>query len=190
MKNSVSIDEVSILLEDSGFKKLPTPFTLNGISFSFPAAFLGQPPPNDLILIINTDLESESRLSRRVHGLTRALDLAGSKKPLTNIIFGNNVKSSFLESLSYLSRVVPLDKASHEEAKNRLAILLPLEIPQATSTTTEPLIELLSELTDFDEPIKVLAQRGEEGSASVREHFITLINSEFIDEEGAKEWFS
>lgn len=190
MTTPVSLPEVSKILEESRFKKLQVPFSLSGISFSFPAAFLGQQRSNDLVLILDTNFESESRISRRVQGLTRALDLAGSRKPLTTVVLGKNAEASFLESLSYLSRVIPLQGASFQEAKNRLAILLPLEIPQPNNTITEPLTELLSELEDFEEPLRALAQRATEGSASVREHLIDLINSELIDEEGTKEWFS
>jgi hypothetical protein len=187
MTNPISIADVSSILEEPRFKKIEMPFSLAGISFSFPGAFLGQPPSNDLILIIDTDQEAESRLNRRVQGLTRALDLIGSRKPLTAVILGERSTGEFVESLSYLCRVLPLNKAPTQEALNRLAILLPLELPQANGLVIEPLNELLLELEDFDGPLKALAQQAKNGSGFVREHLIHLINSKLIDEEGADE---
>ena len=76
------------LLAGAGFSALPQPVDVAGIPFCF-SAMLSSARSLDLVVLIDTfESGSEETMRREVVGLSRALDLAKSRRPLTVVLIG------------------------------------------------------------------------------------------------------
>jgi hypothetical protein len=150
MNDSPLVKMVADLLLKAGYEQLNTPFRIASVDFNFTLAFRGGARrANDLILIIDTTTGEHGdrdgkRVSQRIAGLGRALDVSQSRLVITAILVGA-VSHSSVENLSENCRVLTVDNVStnhiDEEARqkaerqinDRISVLLPLTLPESTA---------------------------------------------------------
>jgi hypothetical protein len=112
----------------------------------FAALLLGSDRANDLIIIIDTLVDGESRIKQKVEGLSRALDLVASRRPLTVVLVGPPPRSVIMDALARVSRVLSVGTPTGENADrflaDTLAVLLPLSLPDPSEAIVDPLNEI------------------------------------------------
>lgn len=170
----------SKILSDAGFDPLPVPFKIAGVSFNPDAAFLGAGLSPDLILLINSALHNPHSVEQIVEGSARALDVTGSRRPLSTIIIGQKPNRETLESISRVSRVLLIDQPeqSNEDTylRDRLAVLLPLNLPEPHDNLTNPIQEIESRVGDLDKSVGGLVPLSKKGSEAVSDRFREILN--------------
>jgi hypothetical protein len=78
-----SLDRVIQILVTAKYCRASTPLTVASVPFHFTAVLFGANRAPDLIVIVDTVEESEHRIRQKIESLGRALDVAGSRRPLT-----------------------------------------------------------------------------------------------------------
>ena len=190
MTDSTPIGLVGAALEEAGYVRLANGVCVGGLAFNFPAAFVQAKSSADLILVADTTLESETQLTRKVDGVARALDIAGSNRSLTLIVTGPRPSGKTLESMSRVCRVLPTGHISHGSGsaalKNWLAVLLPLELPKPETVASNSLGRLREEASSLDESTRRLIDEAVRGSEAVKAGLYSLIDeaARSINEEG------
>lgn len=181
MSIATPVDRVSEVLVGAGYIPLPTPIAIGGLKFDVPAAFLGSDPSPDVIVAVDTVSEDQNRLLRKIEGIARAMDLAGSKRPLTAVVLGPKPASSVLDAMSRVCRVLPvgtiLDGDAEEKLGNWLAVLLPLRLPELGAGIANPLLELSGRVDDLDPEIADLVNTAGQGAQFVRARLAELISA-------------
>jgi len=151
-KHHGPVDRTINMLKAAGYRQCEVPLSFAGMQFEFVAVLAGSPRALDLIVIIDTLSEPELRIRQKVEGLSRALDLVKSRRPLTTIIVGPPLRSSVAEALSRVSRVLQVGTPTGEHADNRLrdavAALLPPDVRDINEALADPLGELRQRLND------------------------------------------
>jgi hypothetical protein len=150
MNDSPLVKMVADRLIEAGYGQLDTPFRIASVDFNFTLAFRGNARrANDLVLIVDTTTGEHGdrdgkRVSQRIAGLGRALDVSQSRLVITAILVGAVSHSSF-EDLSENCRVLTVDNIStnhideeaHQKAKrqlnDRISVLLPLTLPESSA---------------------------------------------------------
>lgn len=169
-----SVDDVLEVLEQVGFERLPKPLTIVGTEFDFDAAARGTATSHDLVLVA-TDQVSRSRLPRLVAGLARSLDLAASRRPVSLVLLGGVAPSDRIDLERY-ARVLPIASAKPDVAEIRkaIAVLLPLELPNADLVHgSDPINEVLAVLGPIGTTPDHIAliRAAADGTEAVREAF-------------------
>jgi hypothetical protein len=130
MSETTPLERVSQRLVDAQFKRVAMPLTIGGLEIDAPAAFIGSPPSPDLVVVGDTLEQTPPRLQQTIEGIGRALDMMGSRRPLTLVVVGPRPTSAALTALSRFARVLPVgDAADEANLANWLAVLLPLPLP-------------------------------------------------------------
>jgi hypothetical protein len=174
------VERVVSLLKNVHYRPLQTPLEIATLRFDAGAALVGTGHMADLVLVFDSATTPADRIQRSVEGIARALDVVGSRRPLTVIIVGLVPSASVLADLSKSCRVLPLGSATNEPTdqamKDWLAALLPLDIPTTVANLESPLalLESAGEATEFSAQI-LNAARG--GSAAVSREFIRRLES-------------
>lgn len=167
-----SVKAVGKILEDAFYVGLKKPFQISNISFNVPAAYIGSEPSPDLILIVDTEQEDEGRICRKVEGVARALDVVGSRRPITTIITGPKPSADTIDALTKVCRVLPVGSRSvggQESAlRDWLSILLPLEVPEPGQDIADPITEMSKNLEGLNSSIAQLVQRSPDGADAVQ----------------------
>lgn len=153
------VDRVAEILAGAGFSALLEPVEVAGIPFEF-SAMLASQRSLDLVVLIDTfQSDGEERMRREVTGLSRALDLARSRRPLTVILIGKRWSEVTERAMTRVARVLHCDVVVDGEAReaalrDALAVLLPLELPPAPAEPAESWASVRAELqrglTDSD----------------------------------------
>jgi len=142
------VDQIRRRLVEAGYRDLRTPLRVAGVDFEFTAAMQGsQGRGLDLVVLIDTttgahgDREGD-RIRQRIEGLSRALDVTGSRLVVTAILAGA-APAGNVDALSEICRVLRVEPFEHgrdasgttapEQIADRIRILLPLSIPDADS---------------------------------------------------------
>ena len=133
MSASPPVDRVISLLAEGNYEALPQPVAVAGIPFEF-SAVLAASSSLDLIVVVDTVAESDAAsLRRRVEGLSRALDLVESRRPLTVVLVGPEPSADLQLALTRTARVLIAGVPENDRAlREAIAVLLPLEIKTAT----------------------------------------------------------
>jgi hypothetical protein len=88
MTQSQPVTRVVDILTNAGYRRRAAPVTVASVPFEFAALLLGSDRANDLIIVIDTLVDDEVRIRQKVEGLSRALDLVASRRPLTVVLVG------------------------------------------------------------------------------------------------------
>ncbi len=132
MTETTPVERVAEVLKFARFKRLPMPVEIGGVEIEASAAFVGEPPIPDLIIVGDTLEQTPGRMQQTIEGAGRALDMMGSRRPLTLVVVGPKPESSALTALSRYARVLTVGERADESAlANWLAVLLPLNLPKA-----------------------------------------------------------
>jgi hypothetical protein len=160
------------VLADAGFSALPQPINVAGIPFHF-SAMLSSDQSLDLVVLIDTfESGPEEAMRREVVGLSRALDLAKSRRPLTVVLVGQRWSEVTELAMTRVARVLRCEVVLGDEGRgaalrDALAVLLPLELTPAPDEPEESWSSVKAELQqDLADPelakIIAAASRGPE----------------------------
>lgn len=158
MTPSLPVQRAIDLLTDAGYRRCTLPLIVATLPFKFAAAFLGAARAHDVVVLIDTLEEPESRIRQKVEGLARALDLGMSRRPLTVVLIGPPPTNVILEAIARVSRVLQVgtfngDKTNYSMIDN-LSVLLRLHLPETGSAVVNPFYELQSSaVSEIDQEI-------------------------------------
>ena len=185
MNTTTPVEKIVSLLTGAGYRPLATPLVLAGVKFEIPAALVGTGILPDLIIVADTALESEDRIRSKLEGISRALDVVRSKRPLTAVLAGPRPRTPVLDAISKVCRVLPVGSVAsgNEDAtlRNWLAVLMPLNLPQTSDAIADPMSELLHQVDHTDQTISALISAARRGEETVAETFHGLV-TEVLDE--------
>lgn len=150
MKISPVLNAVQKRLLGNGYKILPTPFKVAGVEFKFSSVMRGSGGRAlDLVLLIDTTTgdfgeRDGSSVTQRIEGLSRALDVTGSRYVVTAILGGAKLVGGIVP-LSEICRVLlvdlidlddedqPANKVAELKLDDSIRVLLPLNLPALTA---------------------------------------------------------
>ncbi len=180
------MDKVADMLISSGYRRLDMPFEIAGINIDIAAAFVGIPPLSDIVLVVDTAVNADQRILRKVQGVARVLDVIKSRRPLTTVIIGPRPGTTVLQAMTRVCRVLTIDPNAVEtgslSVRHCLAVLLPLTLPNDGDGLADPFTEIRRVMPRKSEVLERLLDATSEGTDSVR----TLLYN-FIDEVVAAE---
>jgi len=168
-------DRVVEILVENGYRILDGPLTVGSVPFDFLAVLVGTGRSADLIAVLDTVEEQETDVQRKVEGLSRALDMVGSRRPLTAILVGPKLPDAILEALGRVSRILvvgtSLSDGAGQSIEESLAVLLPLQLPDPSETAADSAGELIRNLPDDIDPIvlKAIMARSRSGAEGVKQ---------------------
>jgi hypothetical protein len=164
MTAAMPSERVADILVNSGYRRLGPPLQVAGLTFDVAAAFVGVGHSADLVVIGDMAANGERKVLQQVEGIARALDVMRSHRPLTIVIVGPRPVGKTLEALAQVGRILPVEEAvDPADLRDRLAILLPLELPatlmadrdlgagEALSLPDDPLASDLLEVSKLGE---------------------------------------
>lgn len=194
MTGSAPLDRVIRLLVENEYRKVTTPLLVASVPFQFSAVFVGTGRAADLIVVLDTVEEKESEVQRKIEGLSRALDVARSRRPLTSILVGPKPQTPTLDAVGRVSRVLlvgtPLGDSAEQSVEESLAVLLPLQLPDPTETVADSSAELAHHLPtniDADVLASIMAE-GSRGAENIEQVLRRLLAEPFaeVDEVSAE----
>jgi hypothetical protein len=128
MSASQPVERIVALLSEAGYERLSPPIEVAAIPFEF-SAVLAASSSLDLVVVIDTIAEADTgEIRRRVEGLSRALDLVQSRRPLTVVLVGPEPEQDLQLALTRVARVLVVGPYGEREMRQAIAVLLPLEI--------------------------------------------------------------
>jgi hypothetical protein len=185
MTQSQPVRRVVDLLADAGYRQRETPVTVSSVPFEFSALFVGSDRSLDLIVVIDTLTELETRVRQKVEGLSRALDLVASRRPLTVVLVGPPPRAVIVAALSRVCRVLQVGTPTGSDAelslRNSLAVLLPLELADASEIVADPFGEVRRYLqyAQHEEAVAEILASALEGTETVKQTLRTLLSEPF-----------
>ena len=152
MTTATPIERVVEALTAAKYRPSLRPLTVASVPFEFAAVLVGTGRAPDLIIVVDTVAEPEHRIRQKIDSLGRALDVAGSRRPLTAILVGPRPSDMTLDVISRVCRVLPVGTPTGGDAESQLrdwlAVLLPLPLPDSDQTVADPQGELLAHLPE------------------------------------------
>lgn len=173
------VEGISEVLSGAGYHRLPAPLRIAGLTFEFPAVFVGIAERPDLIVVADTAFDSEQRILKKLEGVARALDVVRSTRPLTAVLAGPRPGTATLDAMSKVCRVLPVGTVlgSDPDAALRswLSVLMPLHLPQPTSGLADPLGEIARQVGDLDPAFGEVLRAAPQGAEAVQARLHELI---------------
>lgn len=184
---STTEDVIRILKEDGGYTELPRPLRIGSQSFDFTHALVAGDRANDLVVVIEVKSDGQDQdLIRRVLGLTRALDVLQSRRPVTAVLTSGQAKTETLRTLSEVCRVLPIGtqigKDADQAVRDWLSALLPLEPPSSAEAALVWEADLNTALMSQEdqELVALLIEAGHIGTPAVEAAFATSIRTAIL----------
>jgi hypothetical protein len=171
MTAAVPADRVAEILLGVGYYRVASPLQIAGLIFDVAGAFVGVGHSADLVIIGDMATDGERKVVQQIDGIARALDVMRSHRSLTTVIVGPKPVGKVLEALGKVSRVLPVEEAiDPADLRDRLAILLPLELPDSILVDRD--LGSGEELHLPDDPVaRELVEASKLGEDAVRERF-------------------
>ncbi|MGB8842561.1 MAG: hypothetical protein WCC64_15990 [Aliidongia sp.] len=184
----VPAERVAQILSDVGYRRLALPLRVATLTFDVAAAFVGVGNSADLVIIGDTATDGEPKVVQQIDGIARALDMMRSRRSLTTVIVGPKPVGKALESLAQISRVLAVGEAADPaDLRDRLAILLPLELPDSLSADRDLGVD--EELTLPDTSIAAeLVDASKLGEDAVRTRFHAALTAIFAADSEEEEF--
>ncbi|QGY03193.1 hypothetical protein MMSR116_15850 [Methylobacterium mesophilicum SR1.6/6] len=127
-------ERVAGVLLEAGYRRLDLPLQIAGLSFDVAGAFVGVGHVADLVVIGDTGTDTERKVVQQIEGISRALDVMRSQRPLTSVILGPRPVGKALDAIAQVSRILAVGEADDPVGlRDGLAILLPLKLPAPRS---------------------------------------------------------
>lgn len=185
MTETTPVERVARMLEGASFQRIPAPLQIGGLKFDTPAAFVGQSPSPDLVVVGDSATQTARDLQRTVEGVGRALDVVRSRRPLTLVLVGPRLESGALAQLSRYARVLPVGETADDASlKNWLAVLLPLKLPKPVEARGMDSLEELRASSDAEQ--RELIDLATSGAEAVADRFIGMVEQPFDEKPTAK----
>jgi len=159
---SQPVERVVALLSEAGYYRLVQPVAVADIPFEF-SAVLAASSSLDLVVVIDTVTDTDVlNIRRRVEGLSRALDLVDSRRPLTVVLIGPEPAPELKLALTRVARVLFAGVPRNEhQLREAIAVLLPLdvvtvtELPESWPSARDKLLAAHPDAADLLEAAKV-----------------------------------
>lgn len=184
---SVPTEAVAELLTAAGFRMLPMPIGVANLKFEVQAAFLGTSPSPDIVLVSDTSVEDSKHILRTVEGFARALDVTESRRPISLVLVGPRPDRAIRDAMTRVCRVLEIPHTSDVSLKgdlrDRLAVLLPLQLPSPEEKIAEPLTVLSDSVEEMDPTMRQLVDASVHGSSYVAEMFYDTVSALLKDVE-------
>lgn len=172
---------VEILVERGHYRQLTTPLRIGSQDFVFTSVLAGTDKANDIVLVIElTGSLGNDAIARSVLAFTRALDVIGSRRPVTVVLTSGQADKDLLNAINRVCRVLPVGAPTGEDSSqviaDWLAVLLPLDSPPAVEHLGEWRNALEKQLAHLD-PVEVeqFIQRAQSGKEAVEDALATEI---------------
>lgn len=180
-------ERVADILVNSGYRRIGAPLQVAGLTFDVAAAFVGVGRSADLVVIGDMAADGERKVLQQVEGIARALDVVRSHRPLTIVIVGPRPVGKTLEALAHVGRILPVEEAfDSSDLRDRLAILLPLELPATLMADRD--LGAGEALSLPDDPLAAdLLEVSKLGEEAVKIRFHTALNRIFAPQAEATE---
>lgn len=166
-----AIETVLRVLEGAGFERLPKPLVVAGSTFDFDAAARGTGVSHDLVVVATSPTDPR-RLVRLLSGLSRTLDQAKSRRPVSLVLLGDPLHASAIADLEQYARVLTLETSDpdQDQVHRAIAVLTPLRLPSADSRGRDPLAEVAAAIgSSLSEEHQALIEAARIGPNEVRE---------------------
>jgi hypothetical protein len=181
LTTATPIERVVAILTEANFQPR-APLRVASVPFDFAAVLVGTGRSPDLIVVVDTvEEQSELRLRQKIDGLGRALDIAGSRRPLTAVLVGPKPSDVTLEAISRVCRVLPVGtptgQTADAELHDWLSVLLPLPLPHPGQAVADPAGALAARLpADLHPALRgALVTASAQGASMVREELARLL---------------
>ena len=190
---STSDSVVDILVNEGGYKVLPTPMKVGSGSFEFSHALVGSNTANDLVVVVEVKPDtSDELIVRNILGLTRALDVLRSRRSVTAVLTSGAAAPETLRAISRVCRVLPVGAPQGPKAADAvrewLAALLPLGQHAGAEIALDWVAELRRQLPKKVDPFsEALIARAPEGDKAVESAFASALKdavSPALEEDG------
>ena len=151
MRTEGPVDRIVSILESSqAFRRVGTPIKIGNVQFDFAAVLFGTGKNPDLVVVIDTISEDGQRTRQKIGGLGRALDVVGSRRPVTAILTGPRPDEATLEVITRVCRVLAVGTLTGSDGDRLLtdwlSVLLPLELPSQMGLAADPIGEVRKQL--------------------------------------------
>jgi hypothetical protein len=180
-----TVQRVTSILLESGYREIPKPLVIASLPFDFAATLIARERALDLIVVVDMDTENdERRLTQKIQSLARALDVMQSRRPVTLVLVGLQPSAATLETLSKTCRVlvvgVPTGESADQKLHDALAVLLPLPHLDEINALADWRTELNRQLPPKEKAglIESLLPAAERGADAVEALFAAAIRSE------------
>ncbi|OWV65336.1 hypothetical protein ATY76_18950 [Rhizobium sp. R339] len=125
---------VELLTTQGRYRVVAKPFRIGSQEFDFTHILAGTGKANDIVLVIElTGGSANDVVTRSVFAFTRALDVVGSRRPVTVVLTSGQADKELVNAINRVCRVLPIGapegEDSHQTVKDWLSALLPLESP-------------------------------------------------------------
>jgi hypothetical protein len=176
------VERVVAILKGAGYRQLDLPLVVASIPFDFAAALVGTGRAPDLIVVIDTMQDADARTRQKIDSLGRAMDVAGSRRPLTAVLAGPRPADPTLTAIGRVCRVLPVGTPTGSDAERLLhewlAVLLPLELPDTAEVGATVASELALHLpntleAEVQESLLEASLRGEQAVRTALRDLIT-----------------
>src|SRR5258708_3296450 len=114
------VERVVEILKGAGYRRLDLPLVVASIPFDFAAALVGTGQAPDLIVVIDPMQDTDSRTRQKIDSLGRAMDVAGSRRPLTAVLAGPRPADPTLTAIGRVCRVLPIGTPTGSDAERLL----------------------------------------------------------------------
>lgn len=153
MTPSIPVDRVVSLLVDAGYRQIGVSLRVGSVPFDFAATLVGGDHALDLVVVIDTVTDRpDARIRKKVEGLSRALDLVGSRRTVSVVLVGPMPGGATIQAMARVCRVLavgtPTGSDADQSIRDALAVLLPLYLPAASVRLAEPVAQVVSALGD------------------------------------------
>jgi hypothetical protein len=176
------VELVANKLVEGGYRRLSPPIILGGLPLDVQAALAGQGHRMDLVLVVESTSELEPRIVRRVEGAARALDVLGSRRSLTTVVVGPAPSPKTIQSLSRVSRVLPVGQAADTDfavkLENWLAVLMPLSSYSVGAQVVDFETLIRRSYTGEREILDDLLKVASEGATAVARRLYEIVDGE------------
>lgn len=127
-------ERVADVLLEAGYRRLDLPLQIAGLTFDVAGAFVGMGHVADLVVVGDMGTDTERKVVQQIEGISRALDVMRSQRPLTSVILGPRPVGKALDAIAQVSRILAVGEADDPVGlRDGLAILLPLKLPAPRS---------------------------------------------------------
>jgi hypothetical protein len=190
MNPATPVERVVAILKEAGYRELKLPLMVASVPFDFAAALVGTGKASDLIVVIDTVQDSDARTRQMIDGLGRALDVAGSRQPVTAILAGPKPHDPILDAIGRVCRVLPVGTPTGADATRLLhdwlAVLLPLQLPNPIEVIADTSGELAKHLATNHDPYvrKTILEEAPHGPKAVRLALQRLVVQALNDNSG------
>ena len=184
MTASEAAAAVTERLVQAGYQLLGRRVTVSSIPYEFDGVLLGPDGTLDLVLVVEVGpIGDPPRLRQKVEGLCRALDMARSRRSITTVLVGQPLPAALQAALQDVTRCLSVADVNSEPLDDRLAILLPFDLPISAQAPVDPLGTLRQRLNlAMNDPRRELIAAAPDGAGAVEAVLARIVENSLADE--------